>query len=95
MFSLVPQVQAQVDATAFGNVVNPVITNIVDPVIELMALVGILVFIWGVVQMIMNGDDPEARVTGRNHMLWGIVGVVIMLSAWAIVFLVSNTIKGV
>ena len=94
MFSLVPQVQAQVDATAFGNVVNPIITAIVDPAIELMALVGVVVFIWGVVEMIANGSEPESRAVGQKHMLWGLVGMAIMLSAWAIVYIISNTVKG-
>jgi hypothetical protein len=94
MFSLVPQVQAAVDATAFANVVNPIITNIVDPVIELMAAVGILMFVWGVVQMIINANDPDARSRGQQHMLYGSIGVVIMLCAWAVVYIISNTVKG-
>jgi hypothetical protein len=94
MFSLVPQVQAAVDATSFGNVINPVITAIVDPAIELMVLVAIVVFVWGVVQMIVNGGDPEARSKGKGHMLWGVIGMVIMISAWAIVYIISNTLKG-
>jgi len=95
MLSLVPYVQAQVDATAFGNVVNPIITNIVDPVIELMAAVGILVFVFGVVEMIINANDPDARGKGQQHMLYGFIGMVIMLSAWGIIYIISNTIKGV
>ena len=94
MLSLVPYVQAQVDATAFGNVVNPIITNIVDPVIELMAAVGILVFVFGVVEMIINANDPDARGKGQRHMIYGFIGMVIMLSAWGIIYIISNTVKG-
>jgi len=94
MFSLVPQVQAAVDATAFANVVNPIITNIVDPVIELAAAVGIFMFVWGVAQMIINANDPDARGRGQKHMLYGSLGVVIMLCAWAVVYIISNTVKG-
>jgi membrane-bound metal-dependent hydrolase YbcI (DUF457 family) len=94
MFSLVPQVQAAVDMTSFGNVVNPIITNIVDPVIELMAAVGILMFVWGVAQMIIYANDPDARGRGQQHMLYGTIGMVIMLCAWAVVYIISNTVKG-
>lgn len=95
MFSLFPQVEAQVNATSFGAVVDPIITNIVTPIVELMVSVGIIVFVWGVVELLLHADDPEARKTGRDHMIWGIVGVFIMISAWAIIYVISNTLKGV
>lgn len=93
MLSLVPQVQAAVDTTAFGNFVSPIIVNIVDPVVELMFSIGIIVFVWGIVEMIVNADDPDARGKGRRHMLSGLIGMVIMLSAWGIIYVISNTVK--
>ena len=94
MFSLAPQVQAQVDATAFGNAVSPILSNIVTPLVELMIAVGIIVFVWGIVEMLLHADDPDARTKGGKHMLAGVIGIFIMLSAWAIVYVISNTIKG-
>jgi hypothetical protein len=51
-------------------------------------------FVWGVVQMIINANDPDARSRGQQHMLYGSIGVVIMLCAWAVVYIISNTVKG-
>lgn len=95
MFSWLSHAHAQVDATAFGNVVNPIIANIVNPIVELMVGVGVLVFVWGIVEMIIHADDPDARSTGKRHMLGGIFGMFIILAAWAIVYLVANTVGGI
>ncbi|HTK33129.1 MAG TPA: hypothetical protein VL335_01115 [Candidatus Paceibacterota bacterium] len=78
----------------FAKVIDPIITNIVDPIIMLMFAVAIIVFVWGIVEMMMNGDDSSAREKGRWHMLAGIIGLVIMTSAWGIVYFISNTISG-
>ncbi|MDD5165513.1 MAG: hypothetical protein PHG25_03205 [Candidatus Pacebacteria bacterium] len=78
----------------FAKVVDPIFAHIVNPLILLMFAVAIIVFVWGVVQMMMNGDDSDARTKGRNHMLAGIVGITIMISAWGIIYFISNTISG-
>lgn len=80
------------DTTAFGNTVKPLITEIVYPVVELLFGIGVIVFIWGIVEMIINGESSEAREKGRMHMLGGVIGMAIMLSAWGIIHLISNTL---
>lgn len=91
----IPQANAAVDAAAFGRVLDPVIKNVVNPIIQILFAVGIFMFAWGVAEMIMKADDATARDEGKRHMLWGAVGMFIMVSAWGIVYLVSNTIKGI
>ena len=79
---------------AFATVVDPILVHIVDPLIMLMFAVAIVVFVWGIVEMMIHGDDATAREKGRWHMLAGVIGLVIMVSAWGIVYFISNTISG-
>ncbi len=97
MFSLLnwKEAKAAVDLTAFGNVVDPIIANIVYPVVALMFGLAVLIFVWGVIQMIINGADTEARKKGQYTIMYGTLGMFIMVSAWGIIYLISNTIKGV
>jgi hypothetical protein len=97
IFGIFPQVHAQstVDATAFGKVLDPIIVNIVNPVIEVLFAIGIFIFAYGIVEMIMKGDNPDARKKGQYHMLAGAFGMFIMLSAWGIIRLIASTIKGI
>lgn len=95
---LIPQMrvaQAAFDPTAFGKVVDPIISNIVYPVIYVVFALGVFVFAYGVLEMIWKGGDAEARKTGRMHILFGVIGMFIMISAWGIIALVSNTLKGI
>jgi len=85
---------AAVDMTAFGSVLNPIIANIVYPAIELLFGAAVIVFVWGILQFIIHGADPDARKRGKYTMLFGTLGLFIMVSAWGIIYLISNTIKG-
>ena len=86
---------AAVDMTQFGNVVNPIMSNIVNPIVWLMFAIATIVFVYGVLQMVMKGNDAEARSSGQKSILYGIIGMFIMLSAWGIIYLISNTVKGI
>ncbi len=88
------QAYAATDTTALSKLIGPISQHIIYPVIELLFSVAVLVFVYGVLQMVFHSVDSEERKNGRNSMLGGIIGIFIMLSAWGIVYLISGTIKG-
>jgi hypothetical protein len=94
-FSPIPQAHAAVDMSAFAHVVDPIISNVVYPLIELMFGIALLVFVWGVLQLVIHGDDETARGKGKSTILYGSIGMFIMVSAWGIIYLVSNTVKAI
>lgn len=80
---------------AFGNALNPIIQHIVEPLLLLVFAIAIFVFVFGIFEMVWKGTDADAREKGRWHMLGGLIGMVIMLSAWGIINLVANTVKSI
>ncbi len=75
-----------------SSVVGAIISNIVQPLIQLMFIVAILIFVWGVVEMIMNSSNEEARSVGTKHMMWGLIGLFIMFTVYGILNLLVNTL---
>src|SRR5690242_2833418 len=71
--------------------VNKVKAAILYPLISLLFGVAFLVFLWGVFQMVANATSEEARTTGKKHILFGIIGMVVMLSAFALLQIGANT----
>lgn len=90
---LVPTAHAAADMTAFQNVLSPVITNVIMPIVYFMFALAVVVFAFGVAQVIWKGEDPESRQKGKNSMVFGVIGIFIMVSAWGIIYLISNTLK--
>ena len=71
-------------------IMNVIKTELLDPFITFLFVLGTAIFLWGVVEMLANPDNEEARATGRKHMIWGIVGLFIMLSVRAIITVLCN-----
>lgn len=67
-------------------------TNILDPLITLIALGAFLYFVWGVVLFVQNAENEEKRKQGQQHIIWGLVGLVILFGAKAIIALIASSI---
>lgn len=65
---------------------------ILYPLILLLLSVALLLFLWGVFQYIANAEGDEARATGKKHMLFGVIGLVIMVSALTILEIAAATV---
>lgn len=78
--------------TEVNNLVNKISDFILKPLILLMFAVSTLVFIWGAQGFVGAADDAEARAKGAQQMIWGIVGMVIMISAVALKTIIANTV---
>lgn len=61
----------------------------------LPALISIafITFLWGVFKyFILGADDETARATGRQFVLWGLIGLAIIMSVWGLVWIVGLTL---
>lgn len=83
---------AEVNPVVAG-VINKLAEQILNPLIMLAFAIAIVVFLWGLFQMIRNADDPGARQEAGQHILWGVIGMLIMVSAYGIIYLTLNTFE--
>jgi drug/metabolite transporter (DMT)-like permease len=68
-----------------------VVTQVVNPIILLLAGSAFVVFVWGVFKFILHAGDEGERTKGREAMLWGLVGLVIIFGAYGIINLALST----
>ena len=66
------------------------IGNILDTVIPILVVLGVVYFVWGVVQYVISGDE-EAKKEGRMKMIYGIIGLVVIVAMWGLVGIVTKT----
>lgn len=83
-----PQQQAAEEAANFVARVNDAI---LFPLIALMSGVAFLVFVYGGAEYIMHADNDQARSRGRKHILYGLIGLLVMVSAYALIELAAGT----
>jgi uncharacterized membrane protein YidH (DUF202 family) len=68
--------------------VNDVIIN---PLIVLLFALALVFFLYGMIEFLSNPDSQDKKTKGRSHMIWGIIGITIMMGVWFILNVVMNT----
>ncbi|MBU4142536.1 pilin [Patescibacteria group bacterium] len=67
------------------------VKGILNLVIGILFVLVTLWFIWGIVQYVMAGGDETKIKLGKDHMIWGIIGMAVMAGAWGLVNVVLTT----
>lgn len=67
--------------------------QIVNPLIKFLFALAIAYFLYGVFEFISNQANEEKKTTGKSHMIWGIVGITIMLGVWGILSIILNSLN--
>ncbi len=68
---------------------------ILTPIIGLLVALSVVIFVFGIVEFlagISSNADNGKREIGRNHMIAGLIGIAIMLSATSIFNIIKNTV---
>lgn len=66
-------------------------TTILYPLMTLMVAVALLVFLYGAYEFVKDSGSEDGRETGKRHMLYGIIGLLVMLSAFTILQIAART----
>lgn len=76
-----------------GDIVGRFTTYVINPVLLVLAAAGFFFFVWGLVEFMFalsQGNESKSK-EGKQHMLWGTIGMVIMFSVAGIIALVNAT----
>ena len=75
-----------------SEIIDAISVNIINPVIGLMFVLAFLVFLWGVFTFITNTDDETNKKKGKNNLIYGVLGMAIMVSVFGIIKFIKSSI---
>lgn len=77
--------------TAVLNFINKVNGVILNPLIKLVFAIALLYFFFGIFQFIRSETSDSNRKKGQQKILYGLVGMFIMVSAYGIIHFILQT----
>lgn len=70
---------------------NAIISFINSILVPILVAIAFVVFLWGVSKYyIYETDNESERSEGHRFMLWGIIGLVVILAVWGLVNMVAG-----
>jgi hypothetical protein len=52
--------------------------------------VALVVFFWGIIRYVLAGADEEKRAAGRSLMIYGVIGLFVMVAIWGLVYFIGS-----
>lgn len=66
------------------------IKNLLNTLLPLIIAAAVVYFVYGVAMYVMSGDD-DAKAAAKSKIIYGIVGLFVMISVWGLVNILVNT----
>ncbi|HXK35172.1 MAG TPA: hypothetical protein VJ103_01535 [Candidatus Paceibacterota bacterium] len=85
-------VYAQELVTNAATLVQRINKFIINPLIVFIFALALVYFLWGMVEFIAGANNEEKRAIGRRHMIWGLVGMLIMIGVFTIMKIIVVTL---
>ena len=66
--------------------------GIIKQIIPLIFAVAVIYFFWGLIQFLKAAGDSKAHEAGRNHMIYGIIAIAVMVSVYGLISWLQSTL---
>jgi uncharacterized membrane protein YidH (DUF202 family) len=67
--------------------------QIINPIILLLFALAVMYFLYGIFEFISNQSSEEKKTIGKSHMIWGIIGITIMMGVFTIMNIILDTLN--
>ncbi|MCF7835688.1 MAG: hypothetical protein K9M15_01025 [Candidatus Marinimicrobia bacterium] len=77
-----------------ANTLTDVITTIgemIDTIIPILMTLVVAVFLWGIVKYVTAGGDAEKEKSARGYIIYGLIGIFVLVAFWGIVKMFAST----
>jgi len=89
---MIPIAQAATATDVAQGFVDTFNDAVLFPLITLLMAMAFLVFLYGCFEYVRSAGSEAGREQGRRHILYGTIGMLVMLSAYAILNLAAASV---
>lgn len=82
--------QAVTSPTTFKGTIDLAV-GYIQKLIPIVAALALLVFFWGIAQLILSAGDKGVTEDGKKKVVYGLIGLFVMISIWGIVALLRTS----
>lgn len=85
--------ECNIDSDATTDDLLGTVKNVINVVLGILGIVAVIVIIMGGFSFLTSQGDAGKVMKGRNTLIWGVIGLIVSLSAFTIVNLVLGAIS--
>ncbi len=67
------------------------IRSLANSIIPLFMVIAVAVFLWGIIKYITSSGDEEKAKAAKGYIIYGLIGLFVMVAFWGIIQVVAST----
>ena len=79
--------------TQLNSFLAKVVTQIINPLILLIAAAAFVVLVWGIFEFVRHAGEETKRAEGKSAIFWGLIGLVIIFGVFTILNIALDTFR--
>ena len=80
-----------VNNPAIAKIQDNILDIIINPILGLSTAIAFALFIFGIFRFLVNrSTNPDETEKGKKHILWGGLGLLILVSIWSILISIGG-----
>ena len=91
LFSLLLPRFAFAQNLTFSSLVDSLV-GLINTIVPVLIGLSLLAVIFGVLKMMIRADNKEERKKGKDRIIYGIIGLFVIVSVWGLVNFVRETL---
>jgi uncharacterized membrane protein len=77
---------------SIANIFNWASCTLIKSIIPFLITLSVVAFIYGIIEYFLSPvDNEEKRKKGKTYIVWGLIGLFVIISVWGLVGLLSDT----
>lgn len=89
VFAFLPGIAFAANIADVKELINYII-EILNMTVPLIFAIAMVSFVWGVLKYVV-ANDVKSKAEGRPFVIYGIIGLAVMLSIWGLAYFVKNS----
>ncbi len=81
----------QSSSKTIGTLIESLLGNFTTLIIQILFALALMYFIFGVYGFVKNAGNPSEREKYSKAIMWGVIGLAVMISVWGLVSIVTGT----
>ncbi len=70
------------------------IGNVLNATLPVLFVIATAVFLYGLILYLAAAGDEEKVAESKNYIIYGLIGLFVMLAMWGLVYAAANTLFG-
>jgi uncharacterized membrane protein len=78
----------------YASIIGKLVEFLDETIVPILIGLTVVYFLYGVMKFVKSAGDQKARDEAKNTIMYGLIGLAVMVTVWGLVAIIANSLTG-